>query len=118
MLGPNLLQFTTSNNVPIDSTRNQILLTALNELNLRRAYFFSFEKRVMWKESHHGESFTEVIVCMHVSTTCQYSCLAVRVVYSCAAGHGMLSFCTSEEFILLELADFYLLVEVILLALV
>lgn len=68
-----------------------------------------------WKESHREESLTEVIVCMRVSTTRQYSCLAVCAAYSRAAGHGMPSFCTSEEFVLLELADFYLLVEVILL---
>lgn len=61
-----LLQFTTSNNMPVDSTRNPILLAALNRLDLTRAGLFVFftVKHVTWKESHHGESFTEVMVCM------------------------------------------------------
>ena len=64
------------------------------------------EKRVTWQESHCGESFTEVIVCMRVCTTRQYLCLTVRAAYSRAADRSMPSFCTSEEFVLLQLADF------------
>ena len=104
-VGPNLLQFTASNNTPIGSTRNQILLAALNWLNLRRASP-PREKRVTWQESHCGESLTEVIVCMRVCTTCQYLRLTVRAAYSRAADRSMPSFCTYEEFVLLQLADF------------
>ena len=50
-VGPNLLRFTTSNNMPIDSTWNQILLAALNGLNLRRAFFFP-----LWKAYDIGRS--------------------------------------------------------------
>lgn len=57
------------------------------------------------KESHHGESFTEVIVCMRMCTTHQYLCLAVHAAYSRAADHGIPLFCTSEEFVLLQLVD-------------
>lgn len=48
----------------------------------------------------------EAIVCMHVCTAHQYLCLAVRAAYSHAADHRMPLFCTSEEFVLLQLADF------------
>lgn len=45
----------------------------------------------MWKESHHEESFTEVILCM-----CVVQLFSISVLLS-AADHTLPSLCTSEE---------------------
>lgn len=58
------------------------------------------EEVTPWRKLYGGD-------CVHV---CVYNssvlCLAVRAAYSRAADRSMPLFCTSEEFVLLQLADF------------
>lgn len=105
-IAPNVLQFTTSNNMPVDSTWNQIVLVALNRLHLKRAFKNSYGKHVARKESYRGKSFSEVMVCTCTCTARQYFCPGVYAALERAADCSLPTFCTSEGLLLLQLAGF------------
>lgn len=94
-VGPNLLQFTTSNNMPIDSTWNQILLAALNGLNLKRAFFFfllwqacDIEGVAPWRKLYGGDCVHAHVynssVFMSCCPCCIFTCCRSRY-YHCSA---------------------------------